>query len=355
MNNINDRYLVADEQALHWLTKQQNRLSAREQRQFEEWLLQGENAARYQQMEQLWQTVGQLPKENIAQLRSSLPSKASPATQPFFRRWSPFSAAPRLLGPLLLGLILLVLIWPASQWLAPPSMTALVQTARGETKQLTLPDGTLLTLDADTQLQVAYYPQRREVTMSKGQAYFQVRHLADQPFIVLSGPSRLTVLGTEFGVRYIPHSMSGNGVAVEVSSGAVRVGQRTWWENTFWRAMAKLRFATEDSHILVLRASQRAISDVNGKLTRQPSTTHGVSADWRQSRVVFDSTPLDLALAEFARYGEMPYRLGDSKVAAMRISGSFDVHRIDSFVHVLPKVLPVKLTTQSGKTQIQAR
>jgi len=345
MSNLNDEHAVADEQALRWLTKKQNTLSAKEQKQFAAWWLQGDNASRYRQMEQLWNTVGQLPQESVAQLRRTLPDRRTNITRPAFWRWPQMTAV----------LLLLVLVWPVSQWLAPPLMTTTAQTGRGETRQLSLPDGTSLTLDADTRVQVRYYAHRREVTLSQGQAYFQVAHLADRPFVVLSGPSRVTVLGTEFSVRYIPHSMSGEGVAVAVSSGVVRVGAREWLQDSLWRALASLQSAPDERHLLVLRSSQRAVSDATGDLTRQSSVALNTIADWRQSRVIFDNTPLNLALAEFARYGEMPYQLASGDIAALRISGSFDVHRIDSFAHMLPKVLPVKISTQSGQAQILKR
>lgn len=343
MNNISDAQMSASEQAARWLSRQQAGLSAREQREFDEWLSQGENAGEFQAMQAMWQRVGDLPQENIARLRASLPVEKPQARRPFW------FAAP------VAALLCVMLMWPAWQWFAPPVMTTAFHTGRGELEQLTLPDGTLVSLDAETQLQVAYFEQRREVTLIKGQAYFQVQHLEDKPFIVFSGPSRVTVLGTHFSVRYIPKSMSGDGTDVAVSSGAVRVGPRSWLQNMHWRVMATLRQDPQNRHLMVLRATQRATSDASGALTRQASVAPDTIADWRQSRINFNNTPLSLALAEFSRYGEMPYHAASQDVAALRISGSFNVHRPDSFVRALPKVLPVKISTQSGETQISRR
>ncbi|MGV8926617.1 MAG: FecR family protein [Ewingella sp.] len=344
MNKAIDESLSADEQAALWLTKQLAGLSPSEQREFADWLLQDANAGRYQSMQQLWQRVGELPQDNVARLRASL--AATPRKTAHRNVWR---------GTFTVAALLLVLLWPAWQWLTPPLMTTSLYTGRGELQQITLPDGTVLSLDAETELQVAYYPQRREVTLSKGQVYFQVKHLEDKPFVVLSGPSRVTVLGTSFSLRYIPQSMSGDGVDVAVSSGAVRIGPRTWLQNMRWRAMARLQLSAHDRHLMVLRATQRATSDANGYLIRQLPVAPDAIADWRQSRINFDNTPLSLALAEFSRYGDMPYRAASADVASMRISGSFNVHRPDSFAGALPKVLPVKISTQPGGTQILKR
>lgn len=344
MNSAMNEPMSAAEQAARWLSRQQSGLSATEQCQFDDWLLQDENAAQYQAMWSIWQRTGDLPQENIARLRNSLPQKIRPAMRrPFWR------------AGLVTAVVCLMLMWPAWQWLLPPVMTTQFHTGRGEFQQVTLPDGSVLSLDAETQVQVAYYPQRREVTLNKGQAYFQVKHKEDQPFVVLSGPSRVTVLGTHFSVRYIPQSMSGDGTDVAVSSGAVRIGPRAWLDNMRWRVMAKFHQDPHNRHLMVLRATQRAISDASGALTLLPSVAPENIADWRQSRINFNNTPLSLALAEFSRYGEMPYSAGSPDVAALRISGSFNVHRPDSFVHALPKVLPVKISTQAGDTQILHR
>ncbi|WP_413732984.1 FecR family protein [Sodalis sp. RH20] len=344
MNSAIGKHLSADEQAARWLSKKQSGMSASEQRQFADWLLLDENAARYQAMQSLWQRIGDLPQENVARLRDSLPWNIRETSRGTF--WRPGLVA---------AVLCLVLVWPLWQWLAPPVMTTAFHTGRGETKQLTLPDGTVLSLDAETQVQVAYYPQRREVTLVKGQVFFQVNHQQDKPFVVLSGPSRVTVLGTSFGIRYIPQSMSGDGVDVAVSSGVVRVGPRAWLDNMRWRAMATLHLGADEPHLMVLRATQRATSDANGSLTRQLPLEPDAIADWRQSRINFNNTPLSLALAEFSRYGDVPYKPASADVAALRISGSFNTHRPDSFARALPKVLPVKINIQAGETQILKR
>ena len=344
MNSAINELMSPEEQAVRWLTRQQDGLSTREQREFTAWLAQADNAAHYASTQQLWQRVGELPQANVSRLRASLP--AAPRKIPRRAFWQSAGLA---------ALLCAVLIWPAWQMFAPPVMTTELHTGRGESQQITLPDGTVLSLDAETQLQVVYYPQRREVTLSKGQVWFQVQHLEDKPFVVLSGPSRVTVLGTQFSVRYIPQSMSGEGIDVAVSSGAVRVGPRAWLENLRWRAMARLDMNGHDRHLLVLRATQRVTSDARGNLTRQQSLAPDAVAGWRQSRINFDNTPLNLALAEFSRYGDVPYSPASADVAALRVSGSFNVHRPDSFAQALPKVLPVKITTQAGETQIQKR
>lgn len=85
-----------------------------------------------------------------------------------------------------------------------PTVTLImVQTSAGETKQISLPDGSSIWLNAESRLQ---YPkpfgQQREVILLEGEAYFNVVHDAERPFLVTT-PSGMRVLdiGTAFNVK----------------------------------------------------------------------------------------------------------------------------------------------------------
>ncbi|WCT14365.1 FecR family protein [Mucilaginibacter jinjuensis] len=97
-----------------------------------------------------------------------------------------------------------------------------VTTAKFEVKTDTLSDGSIITLNQNT---VLNYPNRfkgrqRSVLLSQGEAFFNVAHKADQPFIINSGKVRIQVLGTSFNVK------SKNGrVEIIVETGLVAVSR----------------------------------------------------------------------------------------------------------------------------------
>lgn len=337
--NGRDKHQTVAEQAVHWLLRNQQTLTRAEQAAFAEWLAQPANQAEYHEMRTLWQESSTLPAAALAHLRPS-----------------PVARQRRRLIPAVICTLLLLVIgfWPLRDYFATPTYSASWQTARGEMRQVALPDGTQISLDAGTRLQVRYFGHRREVVMEQGQAFFQVAHLPQQPFTVSSGPARVTVIGTEFRLRYLPHSMSGDGVDVAVSSGAVRVGPRSRWRYDGWRLLQHLHFSEAAQHLTVLHALQRATSDASGNLTRQPTLSADDVAAWRDDRIVFDNTRLDMALAEFARYGEVPLQLASPDVAALRISGSFQVSKAGSFAKALPAVLPVVTKKQGNQVIIQS-
>ncbi|WP_245840199.1 FecR family protein [Pantoea rwandensis] len=323
----NDNQTVA-EQAIHWLLRQEEGMTRSEQAEFERWLQVPAHQAEFEDLGGLWQETAAIPASAVADLRPVTPRR---------RLWWPVMAACTFL------FMTAILFFPLRDELASPIYSASWHTGRGEIRTVQLPDGSTLTLDAGTALHVRYFAHRREVDMPQGQAFFQIAHNPNQPFLVLSGPTRVTVVGTEFSVRYLPHTMSGEGSEVAVSSGAVRVGPRGGWENRWWRAMQHLHLPQAQRHISVLHASQRSLSDAQGRLVSLSTLPSESIAAWREDRIVLDNTRLDMALAEFARYRDVSLRLHSPSVAALRVSGSFDTERVDSFASALPRVLPVKI------------
>lgn len=89
----------------------------------------------------------------------------------------------------------------AGESVADSSIT--VSTGRGETRQVILPDGSTLLLNAAT---VFRYPEHfgradRTVNLLKGEVFLQVVAQPGSPFVVVNGSCRTTVLGTSFDIR----------------------------------------------------------------------------------------------------------------------------------------------------------
>ncbi|WP_286858346.1 MULTISPECIES: FecR family protein [Sphingobacterium] len=82
------------------------------------------------------------------------------------------------------------------------AVSARIETPRGGTYEVTLPDGTLVKLNAGTILSypTVFAKDRREVSL-RGEAYFEVKKRKDQPFIVHTQNQQVQVLGTHFNIN----------------------------------------------------------------------------------------------------------------------------------------------------------
>ncbi len=75
-------------------------------------------------------------------------------------------------------------------------------TKRGRKYQLILPDGSKVWLNASSKLKypLSFSAASREVSID-GEAYFEVAHNSEKPFIIKAGAQEIKVLGTEFNVN----------------------------------------------------------------------------------------------------------------------------------------------------------
>lgn len=82
------------------------------------------------------------------------------------------------------------------------AVSARIETPRGGIYEVTLPDGTLVKLNAGTTLSypTVFAKGKREVTL-RGEAYFEVAKKKDQPFIVHTKNQQVQVLGTHFNIN----------------------------------------------------------------------------------------------------------------------------------------------------------
>ncbi|MGJ7541937.1 sigma-70 family RNA polymerase sigma factor [Variovorax sp. LT1R16] len=200
-------------------------------------------------------------------------------------------------------------------------------TLRGRMLQRNLPDGSEVTLDAQSRLDVDYTAERRLTRLKEGAAFFAVQRDVARPFIVQALGVEVTVLGTRFGVEID----GGRGVIVQVESGRVRVD------------------ASGQSAELGAGQSLR-ISGAGRALTSVANP-----AAWRNGELEFDAVPLADALARVARYSPAALRVTPA-AARLPISGKVRVADAHGWLASLPSVLPVRVDRQAdGSIEIAHR
>ncbi|MCX6337888.1 MAG: FecR domain-containing protein [Bacteroidetes bacterium] len=89
------------------------------------------------------------------------------------------------------------------------------------TKYLLLPDGSKVIVHNNSKLEYpsAFNGKTREVTLT-GEAYFDIKHDDNKPFIIHTGKLTTTVLGTAFNIQAYPGAKN---IIVTVTRGKVRV------------------------------------------------------------------------------------------------------------------------------------
>lgn len=219
-------------------------------------------------------------------------------------------------------------------WDNTPRHAIDVSTRPGQTRLVTLPDGSRIALNVASALQVRYYPRRREVVLDRGEAFFQVAADAARPFTVDSGRSQVKVVGTAFNVRVAPSRL-----VVKVLEGRVEVHAD--------RAGARRQ-------ALVLGANMGvAIDSTTSSLT--PVSASATVGDWRTGQLRFRRTSLQEVAEEVSRYLGKPVTLADPELAPLPVSAFFNTAAPEAFLQLLPDLVPVQVHRQPDGGWIVAR
>jgi len=206
-----------------------------------------------------------------------------------------------------------------------------------------LSDGSHITLNTASEVRVELTPLERHIRLEEGEAFFDVAHDANRPFIVQVGKKRVIAVGTKFSVR-----REGNDVRVVVTEGKVRVetGSAAHGEGSSElgrtpnhpgenaQGTAYTR-AVGPGEAFLTPGDVASLGDEGIVIEQRPVAEVQDDLSWRQGYLTFHDTSLADAVAEFNRYNTHQIVIEDPAVAAIRISGSFRALNYEAFVRVL--------------------
>ena len=302
---------VIQEAAADWCARRiGGELSPRAEAEFQAWLRADPRHAReFETIRALWaesaETAEQPAIESLrAGLREDWPesgaagstSKTAPG-----RRWPAALAA---------GLAAAAI---AVSWVSVNAPQPVFATERGEQRQVVLEDGTLVELDADTQIELAYDGRERRVILETGQAHFDVRTDTNRPFIVVAGDGEVRALGTSFQVYRRPGT-----VTVTLLEGRVEVIPTGKQPDAPAAETPAWKKELAPGEQLILAIEQPVVPEVT-------SIDVGRVTAWQRGMMDFDALTLPEVVAEVNRYSDTPVFIADASLNDTRVSGVFAI------------------------------
>ena len=209
-----------------------------------------------------------------------------------------------------------VLTYKMTPW---QMFTADFQTATGEQKTVKLADGTQLTINTNSAVDVDFDDLQRLITVHSGEIYIETAHDSkNRSLFVQTSHGRLQALGTKFVVR-----KQENDIYLGVLEGSVEILPK---QNT-------------TQHIIIHAGQETTFT---GNTIHPRKTLNNNATAWLDGIIYADNMPLSDFLATLSRYRQGVLRC-DKSAEDIRISGAFQLKKPDEILETLQKTRPIHI------------
>jgi transmembrane sensor len=386
--DASERRKRAGSEAADWFARlQAGEMERAEREQFVEWLSESHiHVAEMLRLAQIqgslerfqhWARIATGPKtdaDNVVQLPQDSPPR--PPTPPFQTR--------RVgQGLRLFAFAATVLLIVGTLVVLPRIRGDVIETERGERREVVLADGSVLQVDAESRLRVKYEETVRRVFLDRGRALFHVAKNLNRPFLVKADGTTVRAVGTAFGVE-----QRAQGVIVTVAEGKVAVmaksestqepspptrldpqrkkpaegtsevlhpsaavgeGARRSLKAPLSSTEERANPAQREGEVF-LTANQQVMVQEGGSAepVREVDSTRALA--WAQGRLIFQNDELGQAVAEFNRYNRVQLTVTGPELAGKPVSGVFNAADPEAFIAFLRSVTPVEIVRDGDRS-----
>lgn len=217
-----------------------------------------------------------------------------------------------------------------------------VSTKRGSKSKIQLPDGTQVWLNADSKITYNenFQGKNREVQLS-GEAFFDVVHDAERPFVIHTNVIDVKVLGTAFNVRSYADEKN---TETSLIRGSVEITLRNNPDKKIIlkpndKLIVDNQEATaEASSPDVIRKQQHrnhATLLTLGKVNFKENETSALETLWVKNKLAFDKESLEEIAMKIERWYDVKVNIPDSKIRKVEYSAVFEDEDLEQVMEAL--------------------
>jgi len=218
------------------------------------------------------------------------------------QRWRWYAAVPAIAASVAAAAFFAVSILNSSSELVTYA------TAKGERMEVTLADGSAVSLNTGSALSFEISDDERRVTLSRGEVMFDVVRDIERPFVVTTPTAEVVVLGTRFNVRE-----ASVGAVVSVLSGVVQVGA------------ANAAQTPADAIETTLIAGQQAIFTQYAAAPQIAEFNPDTVVSWRRGKAFYENETLANVVDDLNRYFPAKIEIAEAELESIRVTGGFDL------------------------------
>ncbi|MGV8091978.1 MAG: FecR family protein [Mangrovibacterium sp.] len=194
-----------------------------------------------------------------------------------------------------------------------------ISTGAGQQSKVSLPDGSLVWLNAETV--VKYHPDKKERKVSlTGEAYFEVNHSPDYPFVVETGDAKVEVLGTKFNVSHYPGS--------KITEASLLSGKITMSVDKNGKSVD-----LNPGEKVIYHADKQILSKTKAKVQ------NGIL--WRQGILFFENEPFEELILKLERYYAVKFTYEKDAFENIHYTGTINNLNITNVLEFINLTIPI--------------
>jgi transmembrane sensor len=183
---------------------------------------------------------------------------------------------------------------------SPITLSASAPVKFSENKFVMLPDSSTVLLHTGSSISYDLKGNVRELKLI-GEAYFDIKHQANHPFVIYTGKVKTTVLGTAFNIKAYP----GQNITVSVSRGKVSV-------------------ADEENHaVTTLLPNQQVVYNTTAEKVDQTNVEAKETITWAKQDMQFDGMPYSQLAERLSRRYGVDVKFKNPEIEKCLITGRF--------------------------------
>lgn len=202
---------------------------------------------------------------------------------------------------------------------------ATLSVPKGGEYQIVLSDGSKVWLNSDSRLRFpSPFTGDKRTVFLEGEAYFEVTHDPQKPFIVSTEDMNIRVLGTKFNVKAYAEDEA---IYTTLVAGSVETSSK--------QSSNSVRLIPNEQCVYLPADDRMETRKID------PQTFLG----WVQGRFIFENETLEEILKQLGRWYDTEIFYQNPQVAKYRFTGNVDrFDQISTLLHMIEKTYPVSFT-----------
>ncbi len=214
----------------------------------------------------------------------------------------------------------IVAVWGVSALMQVPAQEEYFTTRLGQVREVVLSDGSVVSLNTDSEVSVKYTSEARNIRLIKGEALFDVAKNRKRPFVVSARYASVVAVGTSFAVSALPQKP----IQVLIREGVIEFQRTDAPMASPVRAGANIHLSAPEGAPLITQSIRP--KEVANQLA------------WQFGRISMEGRTLTEAASEFSRYNDVRIII-DPSVANQRVTGVFTANDPVGFAKAAAAVL----------------